>query len=292
MNVDTTVNTQKSPRSSKVNVFRARTERQASIAPPRGVPIDQATPSPSLSPCTHTSPSVAMTGDPLEPGAAARGRLPPQQAMPQHLSLPPQALTREDGRLVGTPQLLESSRVTLATDPRSPPVPSPSVFVDARGEIHNVRVGALHAAEGRENADHSKGGEACPLSLRRTRYNILFTRAGAMRSGDLHRASQHDFVLDGQVRVRVLQPDGSTSIHEYGPHSYVRIPPYTPHIFEFVQDTVLAEWWDTDEFCAWYYRPYREWVEKSVPTATATNPKPGRLVQYTVRTGTVPFFLS
>ena len=186
--------------------------------------------------------------------------------------------------------------MTRATDPRSPPVPAPSVFVDARGEIHNVRVGAAYAAEGlgscSSSADRSKGRDGFASSLRRTRYNILCTKAGAMRSGDLHRASQHDFVLDGRVRVRGLQPDGSTSIHEYGPHSYVRIPPYTPHIFEFVQDTVMAEWWDTDEFCAWYYRPYREWVERSVPTATATKPKPGRLVQYTARTGTVPFFLS
>jgi hypothetical protein len=188
---------------------------------------------------------------------------------------------REDGTLVGTPSILESLRVTLATDPKDPPIPAPSVFVDDRGEIHNVRVGNVYS---------ERMGVGPSTSLQQTRYNILYTKAGVMRSGDLHKVIQHDFVFEGSMRVWLLQKDGSTSSHTYGPYSHVCIPPYTPHIFEFVTDTVMAEWWDADEFCAWFYQPYRELVERSVRTTTA--PKPGRLMPYSIERRTQPFFLS
>jgi hypothetical protein len=195
--------------------------------------------------------------------------------------LPPKITVREDGRLVGTPSILESLRVTLATDPTDPPIPAPSVFVDDRGEIHNVRVGNVYA---------ERMGVGPSTSLQQTRYNILYTKAGVLRSGDLHKVSQHDFVFEGSARVWLLQKDGSTSSQTYGPHSYLCIPPYTPHIFEFVQDTAMAEWWDADEFCAWFYRPYRELVERSIATKAVS--KPGRLVQYSLQPRAGSFYLS
>jgi hypothetical protein len=202
--------------------------------------------------------------------------------------LPPMITVREDGTLVGTPSILESTRVTLATDPKDPPIPAPSVFVDDRGEIHNVRVGDVYAGRMGFSADHKH--PTSPTSLQQTRYNIMYTKAGVMRSGDLHKVIQHDFVFEGSVRVWLLGKDGTTSSHTYGPHSYVCIPPYTPHIFEFVQDTVMAEWWDADEFCAWFYRPYRELVERSVATKAVS--KPGRLIQYSTQPRAGSFFLS
>jgi hypothetical protein len=197
--------------------------------------------------------------------------------------LPPMITVWEDGKLVGTPTILRSSRVTLATDPKDPAIPAPSVFVDDRGEIHNVRVGNVYA---------ERMGVAPSTRLQQTRYNILYTKAGVMRSGDLHKVSQHDFVFEGSVRVWLLQKDGTTSSQTYGSYSYVCIPPYTPHIFEFVRDTVMAEWWDAGEFCAWFYQPYRELVELSVQTTTTTAAKPGRLIPYSIERCTRPFFLS
>jgi hypothetical protein len=40
------------------------------------------------------------------------------------------------------------------------------------------------------------------------------------------------------------------------------IHPYTPHILHFLNDSVLAEWWDQagDTQC-WYYHPYRRIVD-------------------------------
>ena len=90
---------------------------------------------------------------------------------------------------------------------------------------------------------------------------LPFSR-GVMRSGDIHCCVQHDFVFYGRVCVWLLQADGSTQKTLYSDHDYIRIPAYTPHIFEFLTDTIVAEWWD-GPFRAWYYAPYRNIVEAS-----------------------------
>lgn len=46
----------------------------------------------------------------------------------------------------------------------------PSVMTDARGEIHNLRMGGV-------------------------RFNVLVSRAGTMRSGDVHAQTQYDLIL-------------------------------------------------------------------------------------------------
>jgi hypothetical protein len=46
----------------------------------------------------------------------------------------------------------------------------PSMMQDIRGEIHNLRMGGV-------------------------RFNILVSRAGAMRSGDVHAQAQYDLIL-------------------------------------------------------------------------------------------------
>lgn len=210
------------------------------------------------------------------------------------MSQPPPPLSLEmqaaDGRLVGTPKILESPRVVaLSTNPTSPPttIPTPSVFVDDRGEIHNVRVGDVHRID---PASSSPAPLVSP-HLKQTRYNILYTKAGMMRSGDLHGVPQHDFVFEGRVRVWLLQRDGSTSSQSYGPRSYVCVPPYTPHLFEFLHDTVMAEWWDSGEFGAWFYEPYRDVVMEQRSSAAPKKRQGGRLVRYAVQPPTQPFAL-
>lgn len=86
-----------------------------------------------------------------------------------------------------------------------------------------------------------------------------------MRSGDIHVDVQHDFVFHGKVLVWILKADGSTQKTMYSDHDYIAIPAYTPHIFEFITDTILAEWWD-GPFQAWYYEPYRNIVQASFTT--------------------------
>jgi hypothetical protein len=113
-------------------------------------------------------------------------------------------------------------------------VPVPSVVKDARGEIHNLMIGGA-------------------------RFNVLVSRAGTMRSGDVHRWPQLDLIFSGLVRLTTRE-GGKDVVRSYGSGDKIVIPPNIPHLFEFVNDTVMAEWW-TGPFEARYYRPYRQRVD-------------------------------
>ena len=153
---------------------------------------------------------------------------------------------------VGKQEILQSPNVRAAPPTVNQPVPVPSIYQDERGEIHNFRV-------------------------RNKRINLLYTRKGVMRSGDIHKNRQHDFVFSGKVQVQTLRSDGTSESQVYGPYSYVCIEPYVPHIFNFLEDTIIAEWWEPEPFEAWYYLPFREIVRKSF---LAT--KPGRFLKLDV----------
>jgi hypothetical protein len=75
--------------------------------------------------------------------------------------------------------------------------------------------------------------------------------------------TQRDFVFRGKVRVWTLDRHGKTIQSDYEANQYIEIPPYTPHIFEFLQDAVIAEWWD-GPFASWFYEPYRKLVQQSL----------------------------
>jgi hypothetical protein len=151
----------------------------------------------------------------------------------------PRPSPREDEtESVGNERILKSPDVEAAPSNVNRPIPVPSVYIDERGEIHNFRI-------------HDK------------RINLIYSRKGVMRSGDIHKNSQHDFVFSGKVEVKTLSSDGSTTSQLYGPYTYIHIPPYVPHIFNFVDDTIMAEWWEPEPFYSWYYLPYRKTVQDS-----------------------------
>lgn len=89
-----------------------------------------------------------------------------------------------------------------------------------------------------------------------------------MRSGDIHPNLQCDFIFSGKVKVWTLSKDGSTTVQSYEKHDFIQIPIGVPHIFEFVEDTCMAEWWEPQGFQAWFYKPYREIVDKSFSSMT------------------------
>lgn len=144
----------------------------------------------------------------------------------------------DQSKSVGNESILKSPDVEAAPSNVNRPIPVPSVYTDERGEIHNFRI-------------HDK------------RINLLYSRKGVMRSGDIHKNSQHDFVFSGKVVVKTLSSDGSTTSQLYGPHTYIHTPPYVPHIFNFLEDTIMAEWWEPEPFHSWYYLPYRKMVQES-----------------------------
>lgn len=155
----------------------------------------------------------------------------------------------DDGTFVGTQELLDQPNVTRPTTVNTP-VPTPSTYTDGRGEIHNILAG-------------------------NKRINILYTNAGVARSGDIHLNTQHDFVFEGLVQVWFLEKNGETIKRTYGPYEYIRVPPLVPHVFHFLQDSVIAEWWEPEPFQAYFYTPYRRIVEESFSDSS----KKGRLVK-------------
>lgn len=114
----------------------------------------------------------------------------------------------------------------------------PSVFSDARGQVHNVRFGGF-------------------------RFNVLVSEPGTLRSGDVHRADQLDMIFEGLVRVTTRE-NGRDVEREYGAGDLVIVPANTPHIFKAVNRTVMAEWWRGGSFEARYYRPYRKQVDEDL----------------------------
>ena len=170
---------------------------------------------------------------------------------------PPSISYPEDGKHVGKDSIFLSPNVispTNRTRTHLPPsssrqvakiniddgIPTPSIYYDDRGEIHNVKLNNQH------------------------RINILYTNSGYLRSGDIHPNTQCDFIFSGSVKVWTLSNiDGSTITTTYGKHEFIKIPRGVPHVFEFIEDTVMAEWWeDPSGFECWFYKPYRDIVNK------------------------------
>lgn len=88
--------------------------------------------------------------------------------------------------------------------------------------------------------------------------NAYFTKAHAMRSGDLHNCTQYDVLLSGRASLTMRDvATGKDVVQVVEPQQLIAIPPRVPHLFEFLQDSYLIEWWDC-VFEAWYYTPLRQ----------------------------------
>jgi mannose-6-phosphate isomerase-like protein (cupin superfamily) len=101
--------------------------------------------------------------------------------------------------------------------------------------------------------------------------NYMETKKGFMRSGDMHKLTQFDLVLSGSIEVWIRRnfpqnPNDNTSESSeydekivFGPGSFFSVPPHTPHLFNFLEESNIVEWWD-GEYEAWFYRPYRSFL--------------------------------
>ena len=160
----------------------------------------------------------------------------------------PRALLARARRLCGRVVALAGDASVLSwADVRAAPPPTLDVDALRDGEA------ASHADERGAIYRFKIGGGAL--------VNMYFTRAGHMRSGDLHESAQYDVVLSGRARLTVMDPEtGEELAAEYGPNDFVVIPPRWPHVFEFLEDCALLEWWG-GAFAAWYYDPMRRRIE-------------------------------
>ncbi len=96
--------------------------------------------------------------------------------------------------------------------------PLDDVHVDKRGEIHRYEF---------------KG----------TKYNVLYTKKGALSSGDYHPNTQYDLILKGEFEITLRKGGEYVVIHKKD-NELIIIPPNTPHLFRSLTDTVMIEWWD------------------------------------------------
>jgi len=103
-------------------------------------------------------------------------------------------------------------------------------------------------------------GEIRRYEIRDVKFNVLFTKKGALRSGDYHPVEQYDLILKGKVKI-TLRKNGKDEIIQKGANELVTIPKNIPHLFEFLEDTIMLEWW-SGPFEVEYYKPYRKFVEE------------------------------
>ena len=99
--------------------------------------------------------------------------------------------------------------------------------------------------------------------------NIVYTRAGHLRSGDIHVCEQLNLIVFGRATLTQLRR-GRETVTQLRGGDVVRIPPHVPHLYAFPVDTLMTEAWRTPdgrpcEFRAWLYAPFRE----RIPAATA-----------------------
>lgn len=105
-------------------------------------------------------------------------------------------------------------------------------------------------------------GEIHRLKLNGTKFNVLFTKKGAYRSGDVHPHNQYNLILSGEIEITSRVKDKDVKVIRK-PNELIITPKGVAHLFKFTKDTVLLEWWDGD-FKAEYYQPYRKIVDESM----------------------------
>ncbi len=102
-------------------------------------------------------------------------------------------------------------------------------------------------------------GEIYIIKLRDgIQFNMLTTKKGCGRGGDLHPHRQFDLVLEGEFEVWLKKTKIEKKV--FKKYDYIVIPPKIPHLFIAKKDTVMLEWWDK-EFKATYYKPFRKIIE-------------------------------
>lgn len=131
----------------------------------------------------------------------------------------------------------------------------PEVYSDPRCYRPETRPGALQSPSFEDARGRIDRLESGGVGL-----NLIYSRAGVLRSGDLHPVAQHDVLVSGRAELRTRGAGGEERTDTVSAGQHLVLLPHVPHIFTFTEDTVMVEWWEGD-FEAWFWRPWRELVE-------------------------------
>ena len=97
------------------------------------------------------------------------------------------------------------------------------------------------------------------LDINGVKVHLQYTKKGFRRGGDLHKNTQYNAIISGKVKITTLENNKEVE-NILDQNSFVIIKPHVPHLFEFLEDTVMAEWWD-GPFQSWYFKPFRNLVK-------------------------------
>lgn len=145
--------------------------------------------------------------------------------------------------------IFASSEVTAAPLP-SLSTNSSSEFADSRGAYHKLVFPGLTS-----NAEY---------------VNVIFTKAGTYRSGDLHKCDQINLIVSGSATLKTIRSERTTT-REVKSGDLIVTPAGVPHLYYFSEDTLLTEYWinvaDGGKLCpfrAWFYKPFRDIVDANM----------------------------
>ena len=100
--------------------------------------------------------------------------------------------------------------------------------------------------------------------------NLVYTRAGHKRSGDIHKCAQVNTLIVGEAFVTQVSKDGKERRTKLRGGDHVVIPPDVPHLYEFTKDTLMTESWTHREpakergqceFESWFYDDLRRRID-------------------------------
>ncbi|MDD5254414.1 MAG: hypothetical protein PHG05_04965 [Candidatus Nanoarchaeia archaeon] len=103
-------------------------------------------------------------------------------------------------------------------------------------------------------------GEIRRYEINGFKFNVLYSKKGILRSGDYHPNTQYDFILKGKLEI-TYRINGKDVKKVYEKNDFIEIKPGIPHLFNFIEDTVMIEWWD-GEFKADYFESYRKFIRE------------------------------
>jgi hypothetical protein len=160
----------------------------------------------------------------------------------------------------GPPAFKQNSPIAIFSSPLVSPAPAPafdtasliSNFSDARGSY--VR------------ASFQKTEISGPLYQ-----NLIYTRQGFYRSGDLHMCTQVNTMVTGRAELITIDSGGLEKRQAVLAGETVTTQPGIPHLFHFLaENSIMSEHWihasngSLCEYQAWFYKPFRDIITKQM----------------------------
>lgn len=166
---------------------------------------------------------------------------------------------------VASPQVRDA--MAIFSSPLVSAAPAPAMdlkfstnFTDARGTYARVVFPSLSST-----SSSSSPSSSPPYT------NVMLSKKGSYRSGDIHKCDQVNMIVSGQAMLTTVEKKIRRK-RTLNPGGVFTIAAGVPHLFYFPVDTIMTEHWVNPdgslcEFRAWFYKPLRKIVENQTAKA-------------------------